>query len=179
VVWAAWHEVNLLALVGYSRMPWNRRCNSLVAHGWREHAARAWVEASGMRAAALPSPTGGVPHALEVLAEALLRGDDVVIAVDGPSGPRHRVRAGALWLARRTGCPVIPVGIAASRSSRLRRWDRLVIPLPGGVTAFVLGDPIDIPADRATTGDVRRRLASQLVALSAQAQTLARRSAAS
>jgi len=61
---------------------------------------------------------------------ALASGKDVLIAVDGPTGPRHGIAPGALWLARATDVEIRPAGCWASPALRLPRWDRLMVPLP-------------------------------------------------
>lgn len=61
-----------------------------------------------------------------------LAGDEIVVlAVDGPRGPRGVAKAGAGFLAARSGAPIHPVGVAVGGGRRLRRaWDRYLLPLP-------------------------------------------------
>jgi lysophospholipid acyltransferase (LPLAT)-like uncharacterized protein len=70
---------------------------------------------------------------------ALASGKDVLIAVDGPNGPRHRIAPGAMWLARATNVEIRPAGCWASPALRLPRWDRLMVPLPRARIAIALG----------------------------------------
>lgn len=70
------------------------------------------------------------PAALRELEDALHRGDDAILAVDGPRGPRHQARRGASRLAARSGAPVVAMGAAAWPAVRLRSWDRFLVPLP-------------------------------------------------
>lgn len=73
---------------------------------------------------------GGL-QALEVLAARVNAFVPALIAVDGPRGPRGRVRHGIVSLAQQTNAVVLPVTIRASRHRRLRNtWDRTLIPLP-------------------------------------------------
>jgi lysophospholipid acyltransferase (LPLAT)-like uncharacterized protein len=72
----------------------------------------------------------------------------VAITPDGPRGPRRVVQPGAIYLASRTGMPIIPVGLAYRRCWRLRRsWDRMAFPHPGTTAQAVTGTPIRIPPD--------------------------------
>src|SRR5262249_20791808 len=80
--------------------------------------------------------------ALRRMRTGLAKGHDVIIAVDGPSGPRRQVRPGALWLAATAGVPVLPIGCAAAPAFRFPRWDRHLVPLPGASIVPALGRPI-------------------------------------
>jgi lysophospholipid acyltransferase (LPLAT)-like uncharacterized protein len=71
----------------------------------------------------------GAAAALE-LAQKIRAGRDVVITPDGPRGPRYALGPGVIFLARKTGAPVLPVRIRYSRCITLRTWDRFMIPLP-------------------------------------------------
>src|SRR5205823_10706209 len=77
------------------------------------------------------------------------RGEDIVIVPDGPRGPRHQAKDGALQLARATGLPLVVVGAAAWPARRLGSWDRMVVPRPFARVALVMSAPLALPADRA------------------------------
>ncbi len=72
---------------------------------------------------------------------------DLGVTPDGPLGPRHKVQAGTITLARATGLPLLPVASAARWCRRVSSWDRFEIPLPGSEVAFVFGEPITVAAD--------------------------------
>jgi lysophospholipid acyltransferase (LPLAT)-like uncharacterized protein len=74
-------------------------------------------------------------------------GSTAGIAVDGPSGPPRHVKPGVVWLGMLTGNPVVPFHMEASRSWRLRSWDRTEVPRPFATVALVVGRPIDVPPD--------------------------------
>lgn len=80
--------------------------------------------------------------------EARRRGEDIVIAPDGPRGPRRRAKEGVVQLARATGLPVVAVGLAAEPVRRLGSWDRLQLPRPFARAVVVLGAPVALPADK-------------------------------
>jgi len=44
------------------------------------------------------------------------------ITPDGPRGPVHEFKPGAVMLAQLTGKPILPISIAASRTWRFRTW---------------------------------------------------------
>jgi lysophospholipid acyltransferase (LPLAT)-like uncharacterized protein len=71
----------------------------------------------------------------------------LALTPDGPRGPRRQVQAGLLYLAARTGLPIVPVGIAYRRAWRAKSWDRFALPMPGTRTVCVTAEPIRVPAD--------------------------------
>jgi lysophospholipid acyltransferase (LPLAT)-like uncharacterized protein len=70
-------------------------------------------------------------------------GKTVGMAVDGPRGPLHEVKEGAVFLAAKLNSPIIPVATAAKRYRVLgKTWDKLVIPAPFTEGLVLYGDPI-------------------------------------
>lgn len=66
------------------------------------------------------------------------------ITPDGPSGPSLKVKDGALYFAKMTGLPIIPVCYSASRVFIQNRWDRYFIVRPFSKVICQIGDPIFI-----------------------------------
>jgi hypothetical protein len=64
------------------------------------------------------------------------------ITPDGPRGPVHEFKPGAVMLSQLTGKPILPVSIAASRSIRFRTWDRFELPLPFSRVVIAYGEPV-------------------------------------
>ncbi|MEM6394461.1 MAG: lysophospholipid acyltransferase family protein [Planctomycetota bacterium] len=111
------------------------------------------------------SSTRGAVSALAALARKVKSGGDVVIAVDGPKGPRNAVKAGALLLAKLTGSPVVPVYGAPSRSWRFEKsWDRMRLPKPGSAVLTVFGDAVWVPrgVDDAGLEELRSGLEAEM-----------------
>jgi lysophospholipid acyltransferase (LPLAT)-like uncharacterized protein len=81
-----------------------------------------------------------------------------VVLPDGPHGPRHHCKPGSLLLAQMSGAQVLPMACAASRSWRLRTWDRLLVPLPFARVAVTLGEPYSVPKGIASEELERQRL---------------------
>lgn len=88
---------------------------------------------------------GGV-RAFLAMREALEQGWNMVVTADVPKVARVAGR-GIVMLARSSGRPIYPVGIATSRRIVMRNWDRSVINLPFSRGAIVLGEPIRVPKD--------------------------------
>ena len=68
--------------------------------------------------------------ALRELNDLLAAGCDVIITPDGPRGPPYRLGQGIIFLAQKSGCPIMPIRVEYSRCVRLKSWDRFIIPLP-------------------------------------------------
>lgn len=69
--------------------------------------------------------------ALRHLLTALHSGQSVGMALDGPRGPAGQPKPGAVWLAKRTGLPLILLNVKTGPSFRLKTWDRTIFPIPG------------------------------------------------
>ena len=97
----------------------------------------------------------------------------IAITPDGPRGPRRVVQPGAIYLASRTGMPIIPVGFDYARCYRHRSWDRMALPYPGAVARGVLGTAIEVPPDLDRDGieAYRRRVQAALDAVQARAES--------
>ena len=68
------------------------------------------------------------------------------VTPDGPRGPRRQVQLGLVYLAARTGLPIVPVAIACGRAWRLHSWDRFALPYPWSRASMVSAEPIRVPA---------------------------------
>lgn len=108
------------------------------------------------------SARGAVKAALTMVRH-LNKGATLAITPDGPRGPIHRFQLGAIFLAQKSGCPIVPAGISAAPRRLMRTWDRFLVPLPFSRAALVYGDPIYIPAD-AKSEDVQRQWADRVAA---------------
>ena len=68
------------------------------------------------------------------------------ITVDGPRGPRHVVKEGAVFLASLTGSLVSPVKINMKSSIKVNIWDKFQIPLPFSKVLIEFAEPYSVPA---------------------------------
>lgn len=70
-----------------------------------------------------------------------------VITPDGPRGPRRQVQEGLIYLAARTGLPIVVVGIGMERPWRANSWDRMALPRPWRRARGVTSAPVSVPPD--------------------------------
>jgi lysophospholipid acyltransferase (LPLAT)-like uncharacterized protein len=137
ILFAFWHGT-LLPLAYIHR---SEGINVLVStHQDGEYIARI-IHGLGFGTSRGSSTRGGI-RALRGLMQAAGRQLDLAVTPDGPRGPRERVQPGVVYLAKRLGLPVIPIGVSSNPSLRLRSWDRFMVPLPFARCTVVYGEPV-------------------------------------
>jgi lysophospholipid acyltransferase (LPLAT)-like uncharacterized protein len=75
------------------------------------------------------------------LTQVLASGGDVVITPDGPRGPAYELGPGIIFLAQKSGAPVVPVNLEYSRCWRLGSWDRFIVPQPFAKVRVLINHP--------------------------------------
>ncbi len=99
------------------------------------------LERFGFRLVRGSSGKGGRGALLEMI-HLLKQNRDLGIATDGPRGPAEVMKPGVAQLARLSGKAVIPIAFAASRATRMKSWDRFLIPHPFSRGVFIVGQPL-------------------------------------
>jgi len=89
----------------------------------------------------------GGKEAMQLMVDAVTQGNTLCITPDGPTGPRHQMKMGAVRAAQRARVPLFLVGIAADRKKILESWDRFEIPMPFSNVSVWYSDPLMVPAD--------------------------------
>jgi lysophospholipid acyltransferase (LPLAT)-like uncharacterized protein len=142
VIWLFWHECIITAA-------WHWRHREIAVMTSRsfdgEYIARI-VEKFGYQAVRGSSTRGGVA-ALLGMRRQLDRGRSVAFTIDGPQGPRHVAKPGAVLLARISALPLCVFHLSAHHAWVLPTWDRLVVPKPFSRVLLRFSRRIDVPAD--------------------------------
>ncbi len=84
-------------------------------------------------------------RALLGLRRALEEGWTVAFTLDGPRGPRYKVKPGPVALARSSGVPLSMFHMAVERAWVLNSWDRMMIPKPFSRVLMRFGKLIPVP----------------------------------
>lgn len=158
LVAALWHDelFPFIALHGRDGM------TCVVSQSWDGELLSRVLEAFGFATARGSSSRGGV----RALRESLRRGGaGVVLTVDGPRGPRHVAKAGAGFVARALGAPVLPVRAFMAPVKTFASWDRFQLPLPFARCAIVYGEPLAPPAAGEDLDAFAQRLTAALEAM--------------
>jgi lysophospholipid acyltransferase (LPLAT)-like uncharacterized protein len=70
------------------------------------------------------------------------QGYHATVAVDGPKGPIYKAKPGAVYLAKKTGRPLVFMVSSASPARILdKAWDRFLMPLPFSRAAVIYDGP--------------------------------------
>ncbi|NVM22746.1 MAG: lysophospholipid acyltransferase family protein [Desulfobacterales bacterium] len=138
VIFAHWHgdEIALLPRLG------NLGITILVSHSKDGEimAKAAW--SLGYRITR-GSSSRGAAGGLLALVKAVRDGHNAGLAVDGPRGPRGKCKPGVVRLAQKTGVPLFPIGVAASRKFVFKKtWNQAYLPLPFARQVFFFDKPM-------------------------------------
>ena len=168
-IFALWHEGLLLPCSPFG----NRKLACLISqHADGEIIARICRHAgfSVIRGSSTRGGTGALRQMLRASTT-----HHFVVLPDGPRGPRRQFEMGVIFLASRTGMPLVLAGIGYDRPWRLRTWDRFAVPRPWSRAVVLFGDPVYVPGDatRTVMEEFRLRAEETLNALTAQAERLA------
>ncbi|MCL2017562.1 MAG: lysophospholipid acyltransferase family protein [Alphaproteobacteria bacterium] len=98
----------------------------------------------GLRAILGSTGRKGAVSVLRQGVRLLREGHLLCLSPDGPKGPRMRIHDGALYFAKMTGAPIIPVCFSCSRPWFQRRWDKYLIAIPFSKIAIEAGQPFYI-----------------------------------
>lgn len=163
-IYAFWHE-NMLAATRFGP-----HAQVLISNHADGELIAQIIQRLGMHAVRGSTTRGGSRAVLE-----LLRNDrpaHVVITPDGPRGPRRHLQPGLVYLASRTGMPIVLLGIGYEKAWRAKSWDRLAVPYPMSLATFVTSAPIRVPRDLDSTGleTFRHQVEHELQEVSASAE---------
>jgi lysophospholipid acyltransferase (LPLAT)-like uncharacterized protein len=117
-------------------------------------------------------PDTGGEQARQTMLDTVKSSRSAAVAVDGPRGPYHVVKRGAIDLASELGFVVVPVTAACSRRwIDRRRWDLREVPGPFSRLVLAMGKPIRVPPvlDTRTRRAFRIELGESLEALDRRA----------
>ena len=96
------------------------------------------------------SSRGGVGALVEMV-RIMRAGIPTAFTVDGPRGPRHVAKPGPVYLAKKTGNPMLPFSVECEHFWTLKSWDKLQIPRPFTKARLKIAEPIYVPADAEDT----------------------------
>ncbi|MEW5799126.1 MAG: lysophospholipid acyltransferase family protein [Bacteroidota bacterium] len=89
----------------------------------------------------------GGKEAMQLMVDEVEKGNSLAITPDGPRGPRHEMKMGAVRVAQKAGVPLILVGIAAKKKKNLKSWDAFEVPMPFSKVSVAYGEPAIVPKE--------------------------------
>ncbi len=72
------------------------------------------------------------------------RKHSIAVTPDGPKGPAHKIKEGALFLAHMTKLPLIPVVLKCNKKWQFNSWDHFILPKPFSINQVLYCEPIYI-----------------------------------
>lgn len=118
----------------------------------------------GYKTARGSSSRQGVKGMVEMI-RALRQGMPGAVTVDGPKGPSHEVKLGAIEMAKKTQTPIFGYSAYPKKFWSLRSWDRFRIPKPFTEIAIYLSPPLFHSENNPqTTDSLALQLKEQLLA---------------
>ena len=172
VIYVGWHESLLMPAYLYAK----NRPYTLVSQSLDGERISLVVSRLGWRTIRGSSSTNATQCAddlISILQEN--HNTDCFLAADGPKGPRRTFKDGAVYLAARTGRPIVPLAFGYSSCWRASSWDALALPKPYSRVTACFGEPILI--DGSISKPQRKHLTQlvehEMTALQTRADSLA------
>jgi lysophospholipid acyltransferase (LPLAT)-like uncharacterized protein len=138
VIFAIWHNRLLMLPPPFDRWFPTRQSIGLISASRDGDLVSLLIERSGYGTIRGSTSRKGVV-ALRQLVDALAAGSNVLFTPDGPRGPVYQVSPGVIYVAQKSGAPIVPLHIEYSRCWRLKSWDRFCVPRPFSKLRFILG----------------------------------------
>ena len=109
--------------------PWSNKVKALVSASEDGDMLVRYLGKFGYYFVRGSSRRGG-DTAKKLLLQALKDGYDIFITPDGPLGPSHKVKPGAIELALKSGAPIFLFLVTSEKYFQFKTWDRFCIPAP-------------------------------------------------
>lgn len=138
-----WHDELLLPTLGAAAPVRRQACCLVSKHQDGSYLAEAmgFLEYATVRGSTSRGGASAVKQLLEDTA-----GKHIIITPDGPRGPRHQMKVGAVFVASQTGRVICPGAYACRHCWRYPgSWTDMVIPKPFTTIYYVTGTPIHVP----------------------------------
>jgi lysophospholipid acyltransferase (LPLAT)-like uncharacterized protein len=144
VIFAIWHNRLLMLPRVFDPTFPTRQSYGLISASRDGDLIARFIELSGYGTIRGSSSRKGV-IALRQLVDTLAAEGNVLVTPDGPRGPVYQASQGLVFLAQKSGAPVVPIHMEYSSCWRLKNWDRFVVPRPFATLRAILGAPLTVP----------------------------------
>jgi lysophospholipid acyltransferase (LPLAT)-like uncharacterized protein len=161
---ASWHNRILVLPLCYAWICRGRRPLTVLTSASRDGGFLSeFVARFGIGAVRGSSSRRGTA-ALRELQATLASGKDVIITPDGPRGPVYSMSSGLVFLAQKTGIPVMLLHVDYSAYWELKSWDGFRVPKPFSSVRVRMLRPCTVPAveDAEMLERERKRLEDRL-----------------
>jgi hypothetical protein len=151
-IYTFWHDRVFLATYFWQR----RRIVVMTSQSFDGEYIARFIQRFGYGASRGSSTRGAVGAVVEMV-KLMRMGSPTAFTIDGPKGPRHVAKMGAVLLSKKTGHPILPFTITPARYWAANSWDRFQVPMPFTRARVIIAPPIFVPADADDDELVARR----------------------
>jgi lysophospholipid acyltransferase (LPLAT)-like uncharacterized protein len=110
------------------------------------------------------SSTRGGEAGVRGLLKGARQGRCLGITPDGPRGPAEQVKEGLVYVAARSGLPVVPIAVGVQSAWVMRSWDRFRVPRPFARIRIMHGAPISVAVAEGQSLEAQRLLLERAIA---------------
>ena len=142
-IFAFWHS--RILLISYLHQGWNAAI--LVSDSADGEIIAQILQRQGHTTVRGSTGKGGTRAVARFIREMRTNNKVGGVVPDGPQGPRYKVQPGIIYLAQKSGFPIIPVTYSAKWCKVFNSWDRFMLPYPASPCMLVYGRPIIVPAN--------------------------------
>lgn len=141
-IYTFWHDRIFLSIYFWQR----RRIVVMTSRSFDGEYIARFIQRFGAGAARGSSSRGATGAFVEMV-RLMRAGCPTAFTIDGPRGPRHVAKMGAVLLAKKTGNPVLPFTITAENFWEGKSWDRPQIAKPFSRARVRIAPPIFVPSN--------------------------------
>ena len=136
LIYTVWHGRMLIPI--YCKR--NRNVNVLVSQHRDGELISSSLYASGHTVVRGSTSRGGA-RALVKLIRIARRGEKVAFTPDGPRGPKWKLQKGVIYLAAKSGVPIVPITGSSRFAHYFKSWDSFLLPIPFSKAVLMIGEP--------------------------------------
>jgi lysophospholipid acyltransferase (LPLAT)-like uncharacterized protein len=144
VIFAIWHNRLLMLPRVFDPTFQTRQSYGLISASRDGDLIAIFIERSGYGTIRGSSSRKGVIALRQLVDMLASREGNVLVTPDGPRGPVYQVSQGIVFLAQKSGAPIVPIHMEYTSCWRMKSWDRFVVPRPFSTLRAIFGAPIRI-----------------------------------
>jgi lysophospholipid acyltransferase (LPLAT)-like uncharacterized protein len=142
VIFAIWHNRLLMLPRVFDPSFQTRQSYGLISASRDGDLIAIFIERSGYGTIRGSSSRKGVIALRQLVDMLASREGNVLVTPDGPRGPVYQVSQGVVFLAQKSGAPIVPIHMEYTSCWRMKSWDRFVVPKPFATLRAIFGAPI-------------------------------------
>lgn len=138
IIFAHWHGDEMVVL----RLGSRYHCAAMTSTSEDGELMTRILKIFGFGVSRGSSTRGGARAAIGML-NLMKAGYSGTVAVDGPRGPRHKVKPGIWFLAKHADAQIIPTGVAPQKAFVFQKsWNKTFLPWPFSKVVVSFGPPV-------------------------------------